>query len=239
MQKTNRIFTLILFLSSLTACLTTRSQMGGEDAENSDVVGRAEPTPVNNSTYAEEELKAEVTRLNGRIEEIERSNTNTGKDVKSSEEYQAMQKRIEDLEKAQLEALEQLKKMQANIPQPERKDLFEQGKTAFNAKNYDAAIQAFSQYLGNPSAKLAEEATYLRGEAQYRMKSFKNAILDFANFPEKYAKSSLYPKALARIADSYESLGMKEEARAFLSELSEKFPRSTEGKEAKARLLKK
>lgn len=220
-------------------CLMTRAQMKetqSGDSNSGAVVGHNEPTPVNSSSYATEELKSEVTRLNGRIEELERSQANTSKNYKESDEYKAMAKRIDDLEKAQLEALEQLKKVQAQQPPPERKDLFELAKKELTAKNYKAAVDNFNRYLENPKAQFAEQALYLRGEAQFQLKSFKSAILDFANFPEKFTKSDLYPKALLRIAQSYEALGMKEESKAFYVDIVDKFPKSAEAKTAKKKI---
>ena len=63
--------------------------------------------------------------------------------------------------------------------------------------------------------------------------------MEFSKFPEKMQKSPYHPQALLRMGESFEGLGMKEDGRAFYSDLVEKFPKSPEAKAAKKRLSKK
>ena len=44
------------------------------------------------------------------------------------------------------------------------------------------------------------------------------------------------PVALLRIGQSFDALGMKDDARGFYQELAEKFPKSTEARKIRARL---
>ncbi len=53
---------------------------------------------------------------------------------------------------------------------------------------------------------------------------------------EKFPKSKRVPVTLLKIAQSFEALGMADDARGFYQELVEKFPKSSEAKKAKARL---
>ena len=86
------------------------------------------------------------------------------------------------------------------------------------------------------SGKEAEEATFLRGESQYKKQQYTKAIVDYSRFSEKYPKSPYHPKALLKIAESFVALGKKEEAKAFYSELTDKFPKTAEGMLAKKRM---
>jgi len=217
----------------MTSACVTRGQLT-ETQQNSGDVAKMDATPVQGGGYGIEELKAEQARENGRIEELERgANSSNWKD---SDDYKALVKRVDDLEKAQLESLEAIKKLQANQPPADNTGLVEQAKKAFNAGDYSNATDLLTQYLQNPSGKLAEDAYFLRGESLFRQKIYKKAILDYANFPDKFNKSPLYPKALLKIGLAYEALSMKDEAKAFFQDLIEKFPKSHEAKEAKKHL---
>ena len=79
----------------------------------------------------------------------------------------------------------------------------------------------------------------MRGDCYFKKVQYNKAIVDFSHFPEKYQKSSYHPKALLRIAESFEAMGRKDDAKAFYSDLLEKFPRTAEGKLAKKRLKAK
>ncbi|MBC7396754.1 MAG: tetratricopeptide repeat protein [Bdellovibrionales bacterium] len=194
----------------------------------------AVPAPARDaSTYGAEELRSEVARLTGEVEELrhEREINEKGK----SEEEKKAQARVAELEK-------KLKELQPDTPKvPEGKTPLEAAKEAFSSDRYDDAVLFASQVLEkSDTGKEAEEATYIRGEAYYKKQQFNKAIVDFSHFPEKFQKSSYHPKALLRIAECFEMMGRKDDAKAFYSDLLDKFPKTGEGKLAKKRLkLKK
>ena len=92
--------------------------------------------------------------------------------------------------------------------------------------------------LNQEKGKQVEEATFLRGEANFKKLQYNKAILDYSKFPEKFQKSSFHPKALLRIAESFEAMGRKDDAKAFYSDLLEKFSKTAEGKIAKKKMKK-
>ena len=115
----------------------------------------------------------------------------------------------------------------------------EAAKDAYSAGNWDEAIAFFSQVLDTEEkGRAAEEATYLRGESYFKKLQYNRAILDYSKFPERFQKSSYHPKALLRIAECFDSIGRKEDAKSFYSELLEKFPKTAEGRIAKKKLKK-
>lgn len=188
------------------------------------VVATTTPTPFQGS-LSEDELRAEVARLTGQVEELQHQKQLSDEELKKS------QTRIVDLEKQVKELLPEV----ATVP--EGMTPLDAGKDAMDSGKYDDAIAYFSQQLQvKDTGKDAEEATYLRGEAFFKKQQFNKAIVDFSHFPEKYQKSSFHPKALLRIAESFERMGRKDDARAFYSDLMDKFPRTAEGKVAKKRL---
>jgi TolA-binding protein len=184
------------------------------------------------STYTPDELRVEVARLTGQVEEIQHEKQS--KDQEHQSEISKSQARIAELEK-------KLKELQPDAPVvPEGKTPFEAGKDAYLANNCDEAITFFGQALAkSDTGKEAEEATYDRGECYFKKLQYNKAIVDFSHFPEKYQKSSFHPKALLGIAESFEAMGRKDDAKAFYSDLVDKFPKTAEGKLAKKRLKAK
>lgn len=191
-------------------------------------------TPVSPGNYGMEEMRAELARLSGKVEEMEQEK----KSLQTSqlEEQKRLAEKIELLEKQLKEKEEQEK----GPPVPEGKSAFQMGKESYFAAQYEAAIEYLNLFLkGQDAGKEVEEAVYIRGECHFKLKEFKKAIVDFSKFPEKFQKSNYHPKALLKIAESFESLEMKEDAKAFYQDLFEKFPKTVEGKLAKKKLSRK
>lgn len=232
----------VAFISSIlfSGCLVTRTQLKQDGSDQ--VAQPAHPAKIQEvqpqGQYVIDEIKSEMTRLTGRIEDLERSQ----KEAPSggSEEHQkALEKRIQELEQSQIAILEALKKLQdsGTSATVDPMDQFEKGLASFEAKNFDAAVEAFSNYLKSPKAKGAvERATYLRGEAYYQLKQYKKAIVDYSKVTERFTKSKFLPSSLYKIGLSFEALGMKEDAKSFYQELVDKHPNSQEARLVRAKL---
>jgi len=178
--------------------------------------------------YGMEELRAAVAKLSGQVEQLEHDKQ--ANDTQTAEERKKLQDKIDALEK-------EVKPPGPTLP--EGKDPFEAGKDSFAANNYTDAVAFMDQYLQSEKPKKADEAFYIRGESNFKLKNYKQAIVDLSKFPEKYQKSVYHPKALLGIAESFEAMGMGDDSKAFYSDLAEKFPKTAEGKLAKKRLRKK
>jgi len=76
----------------------------------------------------------------------------------------------------------------------------------------------------------------MRAEAYYQLKQYKKAIVDYSKFPEKFTTSKKMPVALLKIGQSFDALGMRDDAKSFYQELIEKFPKSQEAKKARSKL---
>ncbi len=249
-----RVFNLVLFVFgfSLSACVTTRAQLNeqrsaeaegsakvqSEDIESSrssveaeprvveDVVKASESTPVtapttvpspapsSPSAYGVDDLKAEMARLVGRIDELEKKNQD------------------------QVQVIDDLK---TKLTQAESKPVppaltLEEAEGLMSEKEWTKAIEALTPLLDQGKKSDQEKALFLRGEAYFEAKDFEKAIVDFSKVTEKFKKSTYHPKALLRIAESFESLGAASDASVFYQELSEQFPKTAEGKLAIKRL---
>lgn len=246
MQMRNHKLLLMVCLSlslSSAACLKTRAQLKDQDKTEREVsTTKTTPTPVQEvqGQYVMDEIKSELTRISGRIEDLERTQKqgNQNAATANKEELKKIENRIAELEQAQANMIEALKKLQETQAQAqvEPKELLEKAKSQMDAGQKEAAVETLTAYLKNPKAKKSEEATYMRAEAYYALKQYKKAIVDYSKFPEKYTKSTHLPSALLKIGLSFEALGMKEDAKGFYQELVEKFPKSSEAKKAKAKL---
>lgn len=221
-------------------CLKSRYSMRGEEDEAAPRTMQAKVEEVQPAGgYAVEELKSEITRLSGRIEDLERERKSESGKVNTStrEELKKLESRIAELEQAQANMIEAIKKIQETPPPPaDTESYLEKGKSLFEAEKYEGAIDALNLYLKAAKPKKAEQATFLRAEAHYKLKQYKKAIVDYSKFPEKYIKSSYMPQALYKIGLAFDNLGMHEDAKGFYQELREKFPKSAEAKKARAKL---
>ena len=242
------VLTLLGVVLLNSACLKTRAQLrqDGDSAESSSSSSDDGHSPMPAQVkevkpeggYVIDELKSELTRMNGRIEELERSGkqNEVAAGQAKSEEMKKLENRMTELEQAQAKMIEEIQKMKSQVPAVESVDLFQKGKEQYSGGDFESAIESFNGYLKAANAKHAEEAIYLRGDSFFGSKQYKKAIIDFSKFPEKYTKSKLMPQALYKIGLSFEALSMKEDAKGFYQELVEKFPKSAEAKKVRGKL---
>jgi TolA-binding protein len=232
--------TILALILSQTACLKTRAQLKEESDEPNTVstpmaVKQGPQDVVPQGGYAVDEIKGEMTRMEGRLEDLERAQKAqpTGTPT-SPDDIKKLDGRITELEQAQANMLEALKKMQeTGPPTTDPSELFKKGKNQVEAGNLEGSVEAFSGCLKIAKGKIAEECAFNRAESYFALKDYKKAIVDFSKFPEKYTKSTYMPKALYRIGLSFDQLGMKDDAKGFYQELVEKYPKSPEAKKAK------
>ncbi len=231
----------VLALSSLgSGCLKSRVHLR-EESENAPQSVPAQVQEVEpKGQYVIDELRSEITRLTGKIEELERQQNQAHQKEASAqgEEAKKLEKRVSELETAQAAVIEQLKKLQNAALQAsvDPAELFEKGRKQLTSGDLEGSIESFTNYLKSPKAKAAEDATFLRGEALYELKQYNRAIADYAQFPEKFTRSPRMPQALYKIGMSFLALQNKSDARAFFTELIEKFPKSPEAKKARSKL---
>lgn len=243
-KKTAFLFVLLnCVVIGLGACVTTRAQLNNEKAQASGEASPAasapaEPAATSPAEHASDStsspdrdvLQSELARLIGRVDELEQREQ---KNKESVAQVEALQKKIEELE-GKLKASEEKQK----AAEESKVDFFKLGKESFAAGKYSEANEQFQKLIdrGTDEPKVIEEATYLNGEAYFKQKEFKKAIVEYSKFTEKFQKSMFHPKALLKIAESFDGLGLGDDAKAFYQELSDKFPKTAEGKLAKKRL---
>ena len=214
------------------------SEVKSEDLKtDAQASGKPQQTPPqavdqNKGGYDVEVLRSQVAQLTGQVEDLEHDKKVTAD--QNLEDTKKLQAKIDELEK-------QLKDKEEQGPKiPAGKTPLEAAKDSYYASRFTEAAQFLDLYLkSNETGKEAEEAFYLRGMSNFKLKEYNKAIVDFSKFPEKFQKSPYHPKALLGIAESFDALGRKDDAKAFYSDLSDQFPKTAEGKLAKKRLKKK
>lgn len=231
----------LALLLGLSGCLRTRAQMQEEapEAEQTRAVSAGVQEVQPQGSYAVDELKAEVARLNGKIDDLERAQKEPKKEDPAKEELiKKLETRIAELEQAQMQMIEALKKMQQEPEKPKAtpSELFRSGKEAFREKDYQRSVDLFTAYLKTNDPNHPEEAAYLIGESHYAQKNYRGAIVDFSGFNEKFAKSRRVPASLYKIGQCFEALGMKDDAKPFYQELVERYPKSPEARSAKSKV---
>lgn len=225
----------------LSGCLKTRAQLRDDGDSGPQQPEKAQVEDVRpQGQYVIDEVKSEITRLEGRIEDLERSKADPtaaqANQKANADQFKKLEIRMVELENAQANILEELKKLRDNAPPADPAGTYEKAKAQFDAGQFDGAVESFSSYLKISKAKKAEDATFYRGESYFALKQFKKAIVDYSKFPEKYTKSKRMPAALYKIGLAFESLGMKSDAQGFFAEIVEKYPKSSEAKKARSKL---
>jgi len=196
-------------------------------------------------SYVVDELKAEIARLSGRIEDLERGRAENAQTANSqAPTLQALDGRVSELEKGQLAILEVLKGKGKATTTPsaggaaevaQEGNALERGRALFQAGKFEPAIEALKQFLEeNPKGRgpQTEECIYLLGESYFLLKQYQASIVEYSKLPEKFPNSKRLPGALLRIAQAFESMGLHEDAKGFYLELMDKYPKSPEAKKA-------
>ena len=239
--KTSAVTTLLtLSCVLLSGCLKTRAQLRGEMPDESIPVAVQPAQDVApQGRYILDEIKAEITKMEGRLEDLERNYrevTQFSHDI-HPDQIRKINDRMDGLEQALSDAM---KKSVQSAPTPpvNPADLFKKAKSQFDAKDYEEAVKSLSLYSKLDHPKLLEQATFMSGESYYQLKDFKKAVVEFSKFPEKFKKSTHMPEALYKIALSFEEMDMDDDAQGFFEELTHKFPKSNQAKKAKAKLKK-
>lgn len=231
----------LVSLCLLSGCLKTRAQLRDDPDDSKGVPTQPAQDVRPQGQYVIDEVKDEITRIEGRLEDVERtqkesaSQKNGGAD---KDELKKLEDKITQLEQGQADLLEKLKTLQEAPPvAADPNEIFNEAKSQFGAEQYEKAIEGFSAYLKNSkNTKHIEEATFLKGESYFKLKQYKRSIVEYSKFPEKFTRSNRMPEALYKIGLCFDALGMKDDAKGFYQELVEKYPKSSEAKKARKKV---
>ena len=110
-------------------------------------------------------------------------------------------------------------------------------KQAFDQGDFETARSAFELIIKDfPKSEHADNAQFWIGEIYYREKWYEKAILEYQKVIENYPKGNKVPASLLKQGFAFISLGDKANSRLILKELSQKYPKTNEGKIALQKL---
>jgi len=197
-----------------------------------------------------EELRTENTTLKQRIVKLEQDNRTLNARLSDTEAQLTSEK--ERADRAELAAKNAPPPTVTTTPTggtkgsevkpvsmpPMEVSNYEDALKAFNAKQYDNALKGFQTILdGGVQEGWADNCKYWIGESHYARKRYTEAA---KRFEEVLAYKNSEKKADAQfmMAQSYERLGKKAEAKAAYEVVVKDFPTSRNVKKAKARWAK-
>ncbi len=214
------------------------------------------------SQYAESNvelsnLKSEINRLNGRIEETEYALDRKLKESQGSRDdgrIEARLRRIEtylDLE-PEIPATESRQQdvggsageAKLDVPVPpsappadDEESLYQTAKRDFDRGAFEEARNGFQQLLKKyPKAPNADNAQFWIGEIYYREKWYEKAILEYQKVIENYPKGNKVAASLLKQGLAFFNLGDKGNAKLILKELIRKHPQSNEAQIAQQKV---
>ncbi len=161
------------------------------------------------------------------------------------EDITRLENRIAEMEKTQLLLLEETKSLKeapsgsrstsSSRRTVSREDSLREGFALLEDSSWDSAGEKFKEVLqagakGNEGAA----AHFGLGRALFGEKDYRKSIVELSKVQEVSSKSPRIPASLYYIGKAFEKLNMKKEAKGFYADLIERFPKSDEAKKAKA-----
>lgn len=171
-----------------------------------------------------DEIDDQFRQLNGRIEVLESQLAQLSSP--NANEKEVLEKKA--LNDKLLAYEEALKKLQDQVHDLQAARMVMQSSDA-----REAAVGE-PKKSGAPGA--AGNDVYQEGEALFKNKRWKDAIVTFSKYRDQFPKGKNYADATYKIGVCFQELGMKDESKPFLEEVVAKFPKSREATKAAFRL---
>lgn len=205
------IFTVVAF----SGCLQTRANLKQENPTYAAPTAKAPSHTVEQTSKAEasaknEDVNSEFRQLYGRLETVEAQL----KDTKENEYVKGLETKIMQME-------QKMALLETTVA-----DLNAKAKASQAAQA--AAVAAPAKTVGPLE----------NGDKAFDKKEWEDAILAYEDYRKKNPKGGEYAHATFRIGLSFQSMGLKDDARAFFKEVVDKFPKSKEAALAKGKLKK-
>ncbi|MBI3005833.1 MAG: tetratricopeptide repeat protein [Ignavibacteriales bacterium] len=203
--------------------------------------------PTASATYEKqiEDLRTENTTLKQRLVKLEQDNRTLNARLSDTEAQLTSEK--ERADRAELAAKSMpavtmpvggTKSSEVKSMPPMEVSNYEDALKAFNARQYDTALKGFQMILdGGIQENWADNCKYWIGESHYAKKRYTDAAKSFEEVLA-YKNSEKKADAQFMMAQSYERMGKKAEAKAAYEVVVKDFPTSRNVKKAKARWAK-
>jgi len=217
---------LIILPFFFVGCLQTRSDV--REGEHRQVLQTQVSTLQKSTADVSnrfEEVEEQIRFLNGRIEVLE------NKLASAHAENDQLRKMSQDSVQSQNQRFQVFQEALSKMDQEQE---------ALKAELASLRSQQAEQAKGVPAVAPAPKANngYELGEQLFEKKEFRQAILEYQRYREKFPKGKSFATATYKIGVSFQELGLRDEARSFYEEVISKFPKSEEARKSKARLQK-
>ncbi len=191
-----------------------------------------------------QQVRDDVSRLQGSIEEISHNNRQTFgrlgmEDSLLVHKVDELESRLQKIEQYIASAKPEIPSSPSSLATVPLTDaaLLSDGVSKFNQKNYSAARESLGLLLQRtPSSALADEAQFYVAECYFGEKWYEKAILEYQVVISKYTKSSKRPAALYKQALSFELTGDAVNAKARFKDLVSIYPASPQAALARKKL---
>ncbi len=224
---------LVLLMSAivLNGCLKTRAQLRGDEGngelERQTTTQRREEarsgggasTPAKEAkppppAPKDDDLDDQMRQLNGRVDTVENQMTQTNAAMQAEKQSVTQMAQAIDQKFATYE--EAIKKLEAQV--------------ASLTEQVNAAKASAPAAGGGGAAK--GRTPYDEAEDLFGAKKWKEAIVSYQKYRDNNPKGKMYADATYKIGMCFQELKMKDEAKAFYSEVISKYPGSKEAKKA-------
>jgi TolA-binding protein len=224
-----RLSTLGLLALLQVSCLRTRTELReAEQKKNLDQTVQQLAQNKADTQQRVDEMEEQNRLLQGRIEELQhqislREKSVAERDRQGEERLKAYEDAVSKMQsemrgmEAEILALKEMQIRQATPPR----------------RNDDSRDREKDK---GDKGKSKEAAAWQEGEESFSGKDWKKAILNYQKYREAHPKGQRYAAATLRIGLSFVELGMTDDAKVFLQEVVDKFPKSNEAKQARAKL---
>jgi tol-pal system protein YbgF len=178
----------------------------------------------------------EITRLKGQLEE-------------QRHDYQLLEQRLAALQgdtearfaamkgAGALEDYEGRKRAEGLKRPSDKGEFFALAQAQEAAGEKAVARQLYDEYVKKwPADPRAADAWFRMGEISFGEKRYREAVLAYGKVAQDFPRSDKAPDALLRTGESMLALDLKDDARAILQDVVNRYPKTTAAKKASARL---
>ena len=188
---------------------------------------------VERDTTEQDVLKASLTELTTRIEELE----NKIKEIQAPPPPKPIVVPEEAKEKEVPAKPKAPPALPVEPPVSPEKKLYDTSLSFYKEGKIEEAAAGFNNFIEKyPKSDLADNAQFWIGECFMSLKQFEQAILAFQKVIKNYPQGNKVPPALLRQAVAFYEIKDKTSSRLLLKKIIKKYPDSSEAKIAKAKL---
>lgn len=228
----NKIVYLSVLLVLCNGCFKTAAQMEAEK-------GKSQQSDLQ---LQQANAAADADMYKSRFNQVHGELTDTRNEVAQLKaENEALKKRVANTEEGFIKYKEETQKTLAQLvadvalldertskhPEPHKEEKtppgnpLEQARDALKSKDYKTMIAVTEHGLASKKAKNKDLLLFYQGLGYYKLKDYKKALISFNEIVENHKKSNKYKDAINLGAESFDKLGMKDEAKAYRSLLKD------------------